>query len=434
MSKSPGAVKNPRRIAAHALQVWENGHRHADDILTSFSRQAELSSADHALLQQLFYGVIRSLTRLDALIDRLRDGKLGLENRNLLRLGLYQLFDTRMPVHAAVNETVELARHRRDRSVINGVLRNADRKRDELAAYLAGQALAVRESHPDFLIDRWTQQFGAETAIELCEWNNQPPSVYLRINRLAATDTEKSNDSEIEETIRTTIANHERTTALDAHPDFFRIEGPVPKEWIQRGWIYLQDPSTRLACELLDPQAGEHVLDACAAPGGKAALMALSGAKITAVDRGDKRLERLHENLQRLRADKLVEVHGLDWLSDDLGQHFADTRFDAILLDLPCSNTGVMRRRVDVRWRLTSDGFAAQAEQQFRITQAALPLLKPGGRLVYSTCSIDPAENDGVIDRLVAAHPELSRESTVECLPWRDAFDGAFACRLRLRN
>ncbi len=429
MPKSPGPAANPRRIAVHALQSWENGHRHADDILTSFSRQAELSSADHALLQQLFYGVIRSLTRLDALIDRLRDGKLSRENRNLLRLGLHQLFDTRMPVHAAVNETVSLARQRRDRSVINGVLRNADRKRDELAAHLARQPLAVRESHPDFLIDRWTQQFGAEVAIELCGWNNQPPSVYLRINRLAATDTEKSNDSE--ETICNTIANHERTTTLDAHPDFFRIEGPVPKEWIQRGWIYLQDPSTRLACELLDPQAGEHILDACAAPGGKAALMAVSGARITAVDRGDKRLDRLHENLQRLRAGDLVEVRDLDWLSGDACQHFADTRFDAILLDLPCSNTGVMRRRVDVRWRLTPDGFTAQAEQQFQITRATLPLLKPGGRLVYSTCSIDPVENDDVIDRLLAAHPELSRESSVECLPWRDGFDGAFACLLR---
>jgi 16S rRNA (cytosine967-C5)-methyltransferase len=427
MPENPGSAANPRRLAVQALRAWENGHQHADEILTALSKRGALKPVDHALLQQLFYGVIRSLSRLDSLVDYLRKGKLSQENRNLLRVGLYQMFDTRTPVHAAVNETVSLARQQRDRSVINGVLRNADRKRDELTGYLAEQELAIRESHPEFLLERWTERFGPETVESLCQWNNQPPPVYLRINRLAEAD-----DSEGK--IRNSINEHERTTALDENADFFQIEGPVPKEWIQRGWIYLQDPSTRLSCELLDPQPGEQILDACAAPGGKATLLATSGAKVTAVDRGEKRLARLRENLQRLRADKLVDVHDLDWLSENSSEHFDDQRFDAILIDAPCSNTGVMRRRVDVRWRLTEDDFSAQAEQQRSITEATLPLLKPGGRLIYSTCSIEREENQAVIEQLLDRHSELSEEDNVESLPWRDGFDGAFAFRLRVKQ
>ena len=426
MPGNSGTAANPRRIAVQALRAWENGHKHADEILTSLSRRSELNSGDHALLQQLFYGVIRSLSRLDFFIDQLRRGKLSQENRNLLRLGFYQLFETRMPVHAAVNETVNLARHRRDRSVINGVLRNADRQRDTLNQHLADQPISVRESHPAFLVERWTEQFDSDTASAICAWNNQPPSVYLRVNRLVEDDRRRDGDR-----IRRTISEHERTTAVEDHEDFYRIEGPVPKEWIQRGWIYLQDPSTRLACELLAPQRQETILDACAVPGGKTALLAASGATVAAADRGEKRLGRLHENLQRLRADNLVEVHDVDWFDEGAAASFGETRFDAILVDAPCSNTGVMRRRVDVRWRLTPQDFATQAAQQLQITAAVLPLLKPGGRLVYSTCSIDAAENEAVVEQIRNRHPWLRFDSSVDSLPWRDHLDGAFAALFR---
>jgi len=264
--------------------------------------------------------------------------------------------------------------------------------------------------------------FGSETTTQLCTWNNQAPQVYLRINRLV-----EDADNEI----RNTIADHEQTTALDVHPDFYQIEGPVPKEWLQRGWIYLQDPSTRLSCELLEPQAGESVLDACAAPGGKASLIAASGAKVTAIDRGEPRLVRLNENLQRLRAQQAISVHDLDWLDADPVTTLGEATFDAILLDVPCSNTGVMRRRADVRWRIQPDEFEAQAATQFAITSATLPFLKPGGRLVYSTCSIDAVENERVIESILSAHPGLTRETSIDSLPWRDGFDGAYACRLR---
>lgn len=422
MNAASGRSANPRRIALQALRTWENGHRHCDDILSSLSRKHELKPGDHALLQQLFYGVIRGLSRLDCMVNFMRRGKLSHENRNLLRLGLYQLFDTRMPAHAAVHETVNLARDRRDRSVINGVLRNADRKREPLLEHIAGQSLAIRESHPDFLVERWTRAFGPDIAAELCAWNNQTPPVFLRINRLVE---DAAGD------IRKTIADHEQTTALEQHPDFFQIEGPVPKQWLQRGWIYLQDPSTSLSCQLLDAQPGESVLDACAAPGGKASLIAAVGARVTAVDRGESRLDRLSENLQRLRAQDSITVHDLDWLEGAPTDTLGDTTFDAILLDVPCSNTGVMRRRADVRWRINPNEFEAQAETQFAITEATLPFLKSGGRLVYSTCSIDAVENEQVIEKILVAHPDLTREASIDSVPWRDGFDGAYACRLR---
>ena len=303
-------------------------------------------------------------------------------------------------------------------------MRNADRKREQLNEHIASQSLSIRESHPDFLVERWTKAYGAEITTQLCEWNNQTPSVYLRINHLV-----EDSDGEI----RKTIADHEQTTAIESHPDFFQIEGPVPKQWLQRGWIYLQDPSTRLSCQLLDPQAGENILDACAAPGGKASLMAASGAHVTAIDRGDSRLERLNENLQRLRAQECVTVHDVDWLADSpaTGEILGDLTFDAILLDVPCSNTGVMRRRADVRWRINPGEFEAQAETQLGIVEATLPFLKSGGRLVYSTCSIDAVENEQLIAKILASHPELTHESTIDSLPWRDGFDGAYACRLR---
>lgn len=424
MNAASGPASNPRRIALQALRSWEKGSRHCDDILSSLSRKHELKPTDHALFQQLFYGVIRSLSRLDTLVDFMRRGKLSHENRNLLRLGLYQLFDTRMPAHAAVHETVNLARDRRDRSVINGVLRNADRRREELVAHIAAQSLAIRESHPDFLVERWAQSLGTDTTEALCRWNNQPPPVYLRINQLV-------DDSEGK--IRNEIADSEQTSAVEGYADFFRIDGPVPKLWLQRGWIYLQDPSTSLSCKLLDPQPGEAVLDACAAPGGKASLLAARGALVTAIDRGENRLDRLNENLHRLRASESVKVIELDWLEGAPLEVLGAATFDAILLDVPCSNTGVMRRRADVRWRLHEGEFKAQAATQLRIAEAALPFLKPGGRLVYSTCSIDPIENEEVIEQLIAGHPSLLRESTIESLPWRDGYDGAFASRLKLQ-
>ncbi len=189
----------------------------------------------------------------------------------------------------------------------------------------------------------------------------------------------------------------------------------------------MQDPSTALACELLAPQPGDRVLDACAAPGGKTAylaeLMQDQGA-ILAVDRDEQRVQRLEENLTRLGISSAkTQVH--DWSGTPPTEHF-----DRILVDAPCSNTGVMRRRVDVRWRLQPADFTRMPREQLAIVRAVLPLLKPGGTLVYSTCSLEPEENGQLVRQLLEEFPALQLEEERAILPWRDGLDGAFAARL----
>ncbi len=419
---------NPRQIALEALKTWENGSKHADDILGALSLRHRLQGADHGLVQTLFYGVLRHLTRIDAIIDELKRGRMNHENRCVLRLGIFQLFHTDIPQHAAVNETVSLARGMR--GVVNGILRNAQRSRAELEALAAQWPLSVAYSHPEFLISRWTANHGAEAARRLCEWDNEPPPVYVRTNRLAP------DGADAEQIVTQAVDVAEKVPGKGG---FHRLKGGAPpREWLDAGLIYVQDPSTSLACDLLNPHRQERILDACAAPGGKAALlwdrMRGTGA-ILATDVSPGRLETVRQNLNRLGLrDRGIETAVVDWQRPVKGAIAQMPKFDAILVDVPCSNTGVIRRRVDVRWRLRPDEFVEMQRAQLAITESCLPYLKPGGRLVYSTCSLEPEENRGVVDLLLERHPDkLILEETAESLPWRDGFDGAYAARLRHR-
>jgi 16S rRNA (cytosine967-C5)-methyltransferase len=223
----------------------------------------------------------------------------------------------------------------------------------------------------------------------------------------------------------------EATPEPELPPGFIRIQGPIPGELLAKGAIYIQDTATRHAVELLDPKPGEQVLDACAAPGGKAFLIAAAlggGSTLTCTDSNEKRLPRLRDNLQRLHCkDAAIEVH--DWATPAPEKwHGA---FDAILLDVPCSNTGVFRRRVDVRWRLRPIDIKELRDLQRKIIENALPCLKPGGRLVYSTCSVEEDENQDLVAAVLEAHPELVLDGTRQALPQREGTDGAFAALLR---
>src|SRR5687768_10531621 len=177
------APPSARALALTALREWRTGQQFADAILARLLRSTELGSPDRAFVTELFYGVLRNLTLLDFWIDALRSGRLDADARDLLRLGLYQLFLLQTPEHAAVFETVELAGARAE-SLVNAILRNALRKKAELLEKANTQDLGVRTSHPQFLIDRWTRNFGPENCATLCDWNNQPAPIYARINRL----------------------------------------------------------------------------------------------------------------------------------------------------------------------------------------------------------------------------------------------------------
>jgi 16S rRNA (cytosine967-C5)-methyltransferase len=409
----------PRAAALAALGEWRAGRKFADAILGEILAAAELSPPDRAFATELFYGVLRNLTLLDFWIGQLRSAHLDHASRDLVRLGLYQLFLLQTPEHAAIYETVELA-GRRNRSLINGVLRNAVRSKAKLAENAARETLAVRRSHPPCLIDRWMKNFGAEETEQLCEWNNLPAPVYARLNRLETFDEEFPTVS---------APSTDRAPRQNVPPNFVQLTS-VPHEALAAGQCYIQDPSTAAACVLLDPQPGERVLDACAAPGGKtgylAELMKNEGA-IVACDRDERRVEILRDNLERLGVNIARCVHH-DWTGDT--PFHDEPGFDRILIDAPCTNTGVMRRRVDVRWRLKSEDFLRMPKLQARIVRAVAPLLKPGGALVYSTCSLEREENEQLVTRIVEQSPSLKRSDEVSVLPFRDGFDGAYAAKL----
>ena len=412
------AKPSARQIALGALRVWRTQRRFADSTISSLLAKAELGASNRAFALELFYGVLRNLLLLDFWIGCLRASRIDPGLRDLLRLGLYQLLFLKTAEHAAVYETVELA-PKSQRAIVNGMLRAAARRQDELRTRGDAQPLFVRTSHPQFLIARWQQHFGAETAKELCRWNNAPPPIYGRINRLKI---------DREDFLRKYPGSH----ALVHNPEFVEFHA-WPTDALNLGRCYIQDPSTAIACELLDPQPGEKILDACAAPGGKtgyiAQLMKNRGV-IVACDRDPERLRVIESNVTQLGI-QIIRIFRLDWTRGRVPREIASIGpFDRILVDAPCTNTGVMRRRVDVRWRLRPKDFTRMPKEQFQISRAAISLLKPGGVFVYSTCSLEPEENEQLIGRLLNEFPRIRPAREESCLPFRDHFDGAFAARL----
>ncbi len=398
------------------LTDWQKTPRFAAEILDDTVRRAALSPPNAAFLHDIVLTCLRNLNLLDHWADHLANGKhLDHRTRWLLRVGLCQLLLLGVPSHAAVNETVAAAG--RSGALINAVLRRAGREESALHAMVATLPLAVAHSHPEFMVRRWIKIMGKSKAESLCLWNQMPPPVYVRLNRLHEEGISR-------------LPKVAGLTAVPEQEDFFLCEAP-PREALKHGWCYAHDPSTTIAPHMLAPKPGETVLDACAAPGGKTALMAemmCNEGRIFACDASPSRLPRLRENLTRLKVrNAQVMLH--DLLSAAPAP-FGDTLFDRILLDVPCSNTGVMRRRVDVRWRLQEDEFALLAATQLKIVTAALRHLKPGGSLVYSTCSIDPEENQGLMKQVLEQNPGLEMIESRLVFPPKDGMDGAYAARL----
>lgn len=412
------AQVSARRIALIALEQWQGQIGRADVVIGKLLADAPMSAADRGFALELFYGVLRNLSLLDFWIGCLRPSKVDAEVRDILRLGLYQLLKLGTPEHAAVNESVELARPKA-RPVINGVLRTAVRQREELQQRARGQPPSVRESHPEFLVSRWQKRFGPEATAALCRWDNQPAPIYARVNELLIAPEQF-------------IHRYPEAEECEKWPGFVQFP-TLPIEPLMRGHCYVQDPSTLIACELVDPQPGEKILDACASPGGKTAYLAQlmqNQGLIMACDRDAKRLGVLRENIIRLQVT-IVNTAQHDWTEERLPAEVeAAAPFDRILIDAPCTNTGVIRRRVDVRWRLQREDFHRMQKQQLEITRGVARLLRAGGVLVYSTCSLESEENDAVADRLVT---ELSGGRLIEkkfCTPFENNCDGAFAAKL----
>jgi 16S rRNA (cytosine967-C5)-methyltransferase len=425
--------QNPREIAVHVLQRRQQGE-FVENLLDSAFERARLTPADRGLCQELVYGIVRWQATLDWLISRkTRNFPPKPLLQDLLRLGLYQIFWLdRIPNHAAVNETVELAKRNRlsaQAGFINAVLRGYLREFDgtkQLLRDLKRNEPHIGYSHPEWLVQRWQKRWGQESTLRLLEWNNSPPKTYARVNTLKADPGKllaQWRDENVEyDFVRYDWIEENLVFELKSHPPLARLRS------FQQGLFYVQDPSTLLAVRALDPKSGRTILDLCAAPGGKltyiAQLMNNEG-RLFAHDLSPERLKLVEENCTRLGVTCVQQV-----LPPALSTR-PSTLFDRILLDAPCSNTGVMRRRVDLRWRIKPEEISRLCAVQLDLLRQAVSQLKPGGTLVYSTCSLEPEENQSLIGDFLSAHKNLKLEIERELTPVTHGVDGAYVARLQ---
>jgi 16S rRNA (cytosine967-C5)-methyltransferase len=430
------STQKPREIAFRVLQRRAQNHLYIEDLLADELARATLPSADRSLAQELTYGVVRREATLDWLIQRKAARSIRQNStKTLLRLGLYQLFWLeRIPDHAAVHETVALSKHcgaERQAGFINALLRGYIRERAstmKLLDDLRTQEPALACSHPAWLGARWEKRWGREAALGLMDWNNQPPVIFGRVNTLRV-EPAQLTETWSREQVESRAVSHEWTRSflvfrLGSHPPLTQLES------FQRGYFYVQDPSTLLAVGLLDPQPGETILDLCSAPGGKTSCIAQlmeDRGQITARDLDPQRLRLVRENCGRLG----ITCVQTSIVSERLDRTKGAENFARALVDAPCSNTGVMRRRIDVRWRLKPDEIPRLHASQLRLLRHAADQLAPGGVLVYSTCSLEPEENQGVIAAFLRQNTRFNLETERELTPFADGVDGAYAARLR---
>jgi 16S rRNA (cytosine967-C5)-methyltransferase len=424
--------EKPREIACRLLLERETGADYIENLLDSAMARVRLAPADRGLLQELLYGAVRWQATLDWLIARKTQGrtqKPGLQV--LLRLALYQIFWlSRIPDHAAVNETVEIAKRRgfgAQAGFVNAVLRGYLREREQterLLQDLKHTDPALGYSHPQWLCERWEKRLGRERLVQFLEWNNTPPATFARVNTLRA-DANQLREQWAREKVEAKL------TPVDWAGDMlvFELQSFPPLTTLRsfnEGWFYVQDPSTLLAVAELNAQAGETILDYCSAPGGKTTALAdrlKNTGTIIAHDTSPDRIKLVEENCKRLGVTCVTTV-----LPSTLGSR-PSTLFDRLLIDAPCSNTGVMRRRVDLRWRIRETELARLRAAQLQLLRDAVPRLKPGGTLVYSTCSLEPEENDEVVREFLAEHSGMHLQRERALTPWEHGMDGAYVAR-----
>ncbi|MEN3159541.1 16S rRNA (cytosine(967)-C(5))-methyltransferase RsmB [Alkalimonas sp. NCh-2] len=422
---------NLRALAAQSCyQVVDQG-RSLSEVLPKAQQQLQ-DSKDQALLQELCFGVLRHLAQLDHVCRQLMDKPLVKKLRPLqflLYVGIYQLHWLRIPDHAAISETVDGARELKGKSMtglINGVLRSVQR-RPELLQF-EQQPPAIRYSHPGWLVQQLQQDYPQQWP-DILLANQQKAPLWLRLNQqqVAITDfTAALSAADIG--WQQPLADLPEAILLEQARDITSLPG------YQQGWFAVQDAAAQYAAHLLEPANGQRVLDACCAPGGKTShLLELApSARVLALDVDANRLERVHANLARLQHQ--AEVKAADASEPDLW--WDGEPFDRILLDAPCSASGVIRRHPDIRWLRKASDITALAGIQARMLQQLWPLLKPGGFLLYATCSVFSNENQQQIEHFLQQTPDavllpIHGEATGwQILPGQQQMDGFFYAKV----
>jgi 16S rRNA (cytosine967-C5)-methyltransferase len=445
-----------RTKALDVLIRWEKRGSPMDPLFDEMVREdPRLTDLDKAFVREVVYGVLRWQGKLDWIISVYSRIKLHRMERaviTILRMGAYQiLFMDRVPPSAAVDESVKLAKGTKKGDAVpfvNGILRGIAEGRKEVS-YPDLQTdplghIATLYSHPLWMVRRWVDQWGVEETISLCQGNNQIPPFTVRVNALKGGREE----------VITKLRNEKRgATPTTFSPVGIVIQDPPPfHTWdlLQEGWLQVQDEAAQLVSMLLAPQPGERVLDLCAAPGGKtthlAQLMENQG-EIVAMDVSQAKLELLRENYRRLGIT-IVQTMTHDATTP---LPFPRASFDRILLDVPCTGFGTLRRNPDGKWRLKeADIPRLQQLQRTLLTQAAT-MVKKEGVLVYSTCTMTSKENEGVIEAFLSEKEEFHLEDAspslpsgceglvdstgyLRTLPHRHGMDGFFAARIIRRS
>jgi 16S rRNA (cytosine967-C5)-methyltransferase len=443
---STGALTESRVVAANVLADLRGGEK----LDLAFDRRVEeagLDARDRRWTQELVYGMLRRRAWLDAMLaSRVRGGLARLETdlTDLLRLGANQLLHMRsVPSYAAIAQTVELAKRRHGlgaSKLVNAVLRRVDRERDTLDPLRERvvsdpiDRLALEYSHPRWLVARWVARWGAAETAQLLATNNTEAPVILRPFGIVREQLEAMLD-----------ASGIATDDVPLVPDSLSLAGNAggiaqltELGAYRQGLFFVQDPAATLVARYASVPAGARVVDLCAAPGGKALELSRDASLVLAADRSIPRLARLRENVRRLDARNIV------LLQADATQPPVRNA-DAVLLDAPCSGTGAFRRHPDARWRLTAGDIASLSAMQREFLAAAARVVRPGGLLIYATCTLEPEENDTQVEAFLAEHPEFHLEpprdgvvpdavmdaGRLRVLPQRHGVDGAFAARLR---
>jgi len=428
-----------RALAFSAIQRIEADKAYTDIVLSHLF-SGDLSHHDKAFLSELVRGTIRWKKNLDWIVDQLlrTSNKVPEQLRWILWLGLYQIrLMSRVPNFAAVNESVTLAKKfvgQKWAGVVNGVLRSFIRNPTGIKYPSMNsnpvKSLALRKSYPEWLIRRWINQLGIEETQQLCDAFNEAPSLSVRINSL------QTNAETFEDLLHKRKIEYKKSIVRDFYV-LKKLPFDLQTELLDAGLITIQDESAGLPGLLLAPKPGEIIFDLCAAPGGKsfhAAELANDSARIVSGDINISRIDLLKKTKMRLG------IHSVQLIAAD-AKHFPAASADKVLLDAPCSGLGVMRKKPDLRWRKSEEGIRELVFLQRKLLKEAARLLKPGGHLIYSTCTMAPEENENMIHEFLQNNPQFETPSTlnrfipqvvtsdgfIKTWPHRHNMDGSFA-------
>jgi len=446
--KTSNLYDGVRGIAVKILNRIDRTDAYLDKMLDLELKSSELKSNDKALLYEIVHGVIRHLGRIDWVLTGFYKGQFSkcVPNiKNSMRVALYQiLFLDKVPAYAAVNEAVEFVKKlqgEKSANMTNAVLRNIIRNKDGIRYPKREEDLvgyfSAFHSHPSWLAKRWLARYGEKFTEQLLISNNNKPNLTIRVNQLV------SNSHEIQALLSSVELTFSETKYLPNFINLHSLSNITNWEYFTKGYFSVQDESTGFSCYLLDPKPDERVLDLFSAPGGKTSLLAdlmKNKGEIVAIDKYASRLKILQKNLERLSITnvKIVESDALEYEDEE--------KFDKILLDVPCSGLGTLTKKPDIKWKRDIADIRKLAELQPRLLEKGASLLKPGGELVFSTCTIEPEENYEVIKNFLNIHKEfelinavnyfdkslIAENGCVQTYPNVHGIDGAFAAKLKL--